>query len=169
MSSSAKLPCLTARSIVMGSVIVGDTARIVCSLPISSSRILTAPVTIGEGCLLGAGSITLPGAVLDSNVTLSPLAVADLGAHFPSKSICMGSPAKVVKVIHLLEHLQKQSNQLINQFPIRVPSLAKQYGIRRNSCCYEACACIVHMASLCAARATSQRLLLLRPVLQPCL
>ena len=35
-------------------MIIGDTARLVTSLAIDSTHILTAPVTVGDGCLLGA-------------------------------------------------------------------------------------------------------------------
>jgi len=57
----------------------------------------TAPVVIGAGCWLGAGSIILHG------VTLGPCCVVGAGSvvttDFPPYSVAAGVPARVIRVL----------------------------------------------------------------------
>lgn len=67
-------------------------------MPLDNQQMLTAPVFVDNYALLGAASVTLPGAFIGHHATVSPLAVIDAGADIKPKAICMGAPAKVVKV-----------------------------------------------------------------------
>ncbi|PIP95101.1 MAG: gamma carbonic anhydrase family protein [Bdellovibrio sp. CG12_big_fil_rev_8_21_14_0_65_39_13] len=53
--------------------------------------------TVGDHCLIGMGAIILNGAVIGENSVVAAGSVVPPGKSFPSNSMIMGSPAKVVR------------------------------------------------------------------------
>lgn len=53
--------------------------------------------TIGDSCLIGMGAIILDGAEIGENSVVAAGSVVPPGKKFPSNSMIMGSPAKVVR------------------------------------------------------------------------
>ena len=56
---------------------------------------LTAPVSIGDNCWIGGGSIILPGVNIGNNVTIG--AGSLVTKSIPDNSLAMGSPCRVVR------------------------------------------------------------------------
>jgi carbonic anhydrase/acetyltransferase-like protein (isoleucine patch superfamily) len=69
--------------------------------------------TIGDGCLIGMGSIILDGAEIGAGSIVAAGSVVTPGKKFPAGSMLMGTPAKIVKQLskqeqeHFLEHAAK--------------------------------------------------------------
>ena len=57
--------------------------------------------TIGDGCLIGMGSILLDGAVLEEGCLVGAGAVVTGKTKAPAGSVLLGSPAKIVKTLTL--------------------------------------------------------------------
>jgi carbonic anhydrase/acetyltransferase-like protein (isoleucine patch superfamily) len=55
--------------------------------------------TIGDRCLIGMGSIVLDGAVVEDDCLVAAGSLVPPGVRVPSRSLAMGRPAKVVKVL----------------------------------------------------------------------
>lgn len=55
--------------------------------------------TIGDGCIIGMGSIILNGAVLEEGCLVGAGAVVTGKTHAPAGSVLLGSPAKVTKTL----------------------------------------------------------------------
>lgn len=55
--------------------------------------------TVGDGCLIGMGSIVLNGAVLGDGCLVGAGALVTGKTHAPAGSVLLGSPAKVVKTL----------------------------------------------------------------------
>lgn len=53
--------------------------------------------TVGDGCLIGMGSIVLDGAVLEEGCLVGAGALVTGKTHAPAGSVLLGNPAKVVK------------------------------------------------------------------------
>lgn len=53
--------------------------------------------TIGDGCLIGMGSIVLDGAVLEEGCLVGAGALVTGKTHAPAGSVLLGSPAKITK------------------------------------------------------------------------
>ncbi len=72
--------------------------------------------TIGDGCLIGMGSIILDGAEIGAGSIVAAGSVVTPGKKFPAGSMLMGTPAKIVKQLskqeqdHFLEHAAKYVN-----------------------------------------------------------
>ena len=58
-------------------------------------KVKRKPITIGEGCFIGANSIILKGTTLGNNVVVGAGSVVN--GSFPDNVIIAGNPAKVVK------------------------------------------------------------------------
>ncbi|QEU97017.1 acyltransferase [Streptomyces kanamyceticus] len=65
------------------------------STPIGVQRPVNNPVTIGDGCWLGAGAIVLPGTRLGRNVVVAGGAV--VRGTFPDHCVVAGVPARIVR------------------------------------------------------------------------
>jgi len=63
--------------------------------PPGQSDFITAPITIGKGVWLGAGSIVLPGIKIGEGAVLGAGAVAT--KDIPAFSIAVGNPARVIR------------------------------------------------------------------------
>jgi len=63
--------------------------------PPSQSEFKTAPITIGEGAWLGAGSIVLPGVNIGKGAVLGAGAIAT--KDIPPFAIAVGNPARIIK------------------------------------------------------------------------
>ncbi|KAK3638721.1 hypothetical protein LTR56_006728 [Elasticomyces elasticus] len=61
----------------------------------------TKPVTIGDDCWIGGGTIILPGVEIGQGTTIAAGSVVT--KSIPAWSVAMGSPAKVVKKVTPLE------------------------------------------------------------------
>ncbi len=55
--------------------------------------------TIGNGCLIGMGAIVLSGAVVGDESLVAAGALVPEGKEFPSRSLLVGSPAKVIRAL----------------------------------------------------------------------
>lgn len=64
--------------------------------------------TVGDGCLIGMGSIVLDGAVLEEGCLVGAGALVTGKTHAPAGSVLLGNPAKVVKQ---LNEEQKEKNR----------------------------------------------------------
>lgn len=53
--------------------------------------------TVGDGCLIGMGSIVLDGAVLEEGCLVGAGALVTGKTHAPAGSVLLGNPAKIVK------------------------------------------------------------------------
>lgn len=53
------------------------------------------PITIGENCLIGMNSVLLPGTTLGNHCIVG--ANSTLSSNYPSYTVIVGSPAKIVK------------------------------------------------------------------------
>lgn len=53
--------------------------------------------TVGDGCLIGMGSIVLDGAVLEEECLVGAGALVTGKTHAPAGSVLLGNPAKIVK------------------------------------------------------------------------
>ena len=53
--------------------------------------------TIGDGCLIGMGAVILSGATIGEESVVGAGALVVEGKSFPSRSLIIGSPAKVVR------------------------------------------------------------------------
>ena len=53
--------------------------------------------TIGNNCIIGMGSTVLDGAIIGDNSIVGANSLVTQGKRFPSNSLIMGSPAKVVR------------------------------------------------------------------------
>lgn len=63
--------------------------------------------TVGDGCVIGMGSIVLTGAVLGDGCLVGAGAVVTGKTNAPAGSVLLGSPAKVVKTL-TPEQIQEQ-------------------------------------------------------------
>lgn len=55
--------------------------------------------TIGNGCLIGMGAIVLSGAVIGDESIVAAGSLVPEGREFPSRSLLLGSPAKLVRAL----------------------------------------------------------------------
>jgi carbonic anhydrase/acetyltransferase-like protein (isoleucine patch superfamily) len=55
--------------------------------------------TVGEGSLIGIGSVVLNGAKIGKNCLVGARALITEGKEFPDGSMIIGSPAKVVRML----------------------------------------------------------------------
>ncbi len=64
--------------------------------------------TIGSRCLVGMGSIVLDGAVIEDECLIAAGALVPPGMHVPARSLIMGRPGKVVRLLSPgdLEHIR---------------------------------------------------------------
>ena len=63
-----------------------------------NENVVNSPVTIGDSCWIGANAVILPGVKLGSNVIVGAGAIVT--KSFPSNSVLVGNPAKVLKKIN---------------------------------------------------------------------
>lgn len=65
--------------------------------------------TIGNRCLIGMGSILLDGAVIEDECLIAAGTLVPPRMRIPSRSLVMGRPAKVVRVLEAadLEHIRE--------------------------------------------------------------
>lgn len=66
--------------------------------------------TIGDGCLIGMGSIILDGAVLGEGCLVGAGAVVTGKTNAPAGSVLLGSPARVVKTLTAEQMAQQRKN-----------------------------------------------------------
>ncbi|NQT58925.1 MAG: gamma carbonic anhydrase family protein [Bacteroidetes bacterium] len=66
--------------------------------------------TVGNDCLIGMGSIILDKAVIGDNSMVGAGSLVTPGKTFPSNSLIMGSPAKVVRVLTDNELISNRKN-----------------------------------------------------------
>ena len=52
------------------------------------------PIVIGDNCVIGAGAIIMPGAIIEDYVTVATAAVVTQDQHLKKKKIYVGIPAK---------------------------------------------------------------------------
>ncbi len=76
---------------------------------VGHSAILHA-CTIGDDCLIGMGSTVLDGAVIGEESMVAAGALVTPNKHFPKRSMLMGSPAKLVRIISDEEFASMQKN-----------------------------------------------------------
>jgi gamma-carbonic anhydrase len=60
--------------------------------------------TIGNRCLIGMGSVVLDGAVIEDDCFVAAGSLVPPGMRVPSRSLVMGRPAKVVRVLAEADH-----------------------------------------------------------------
>jgi len=65
---------------------------------------------LGDGCLIGMGSIVFNGAVLEENCIVGAGAVVTGKMHAPAGSVLLGNPARIVKQITPEQQLANQQN-----------------------------------------------------------
>jgi len=66
--------------------------------------------TVGDGCLIGMGSIILDGAVLAEGCLVGAGAVVTGKMNAPAGSVLLGSPAKIVKQLTAQQMAQQRSH-----------------------------------------------------------
>lgn len=76
----------------------GFPVHIGCGVTIGH-RAICHGCTIEDNVLIGMGSIILDGAVIESNVIIGAGSLVPPNKRIPSKSLVMGSPAKVVRAL----------------------------------------------------------------------
>ena len=65
---------------------------------------------IGDGCLIGMGSIVLNGAVLEEDCLVGAGAVVTGKMHAPAGSLLLGNPARIVKQLTQAQRLENRNN-----------------------------------------------------------
>jgi len=60
-------------------------------------RVLLHGCTIGDRVLVGMGSVVMDGAVVENDCVIGAGSLITQGKRFPSNSLIMGSPAKVIR------------------------------------------------------------------------
>ena len=90
-----KDPCLTefGDNVTMGeyAIIYGHIQNI------EKSKIFMDKIKIGNNCVIGAGAIIMPGAILEDNVTLAAGALVKKGQVLKKGKTYVGVPAREVK------------------------------------------------------------------------
>jgi carbonic anhydrase/acetyltransferase-like protein (isoleucine patch superfamily) len=88
---------------------------------------------IGDGCLLGMGSIILDGAVIGKNSLVAAGTVVPPGKEFPEGVLLMGSPAKIVRYLRP-EEIERFSNHyksyITYKAEFRDPQLFRKLDIK---------------------------------------
>jgi carbonic anhydrase/acetyltransferase-like protein (isoleucine patch superfamily) len=76
--------------------------------------------TIGEGTLIGIGSIILNGAKIGENCLVGAGSLITEGKEFPDNSMILGRPGKVVKEMSqdMLDMIKKPTKSYQNRWPI---------------------------------------------------
>ncbi len=64
---------------------------------------------VGDGCLVGMGSILLPGARVGAQCLVAAGALVPVGMQIPDRKVVMGSPARVVRDVRAEELVEFQS------------------------------------------------------------
>ena len=64
---------------------------------------------VGDGCLVGRGSILLPGARVGAQCLVAAGALVPVGMQIPARKVVMGSPARVVRDVRAEELVEFQS------------------------------------------------------------
>ena len=83
--------------------------------------------TVGDGCLIGMGSVVMNGARIGASCLLAANALVTEGKEIPDRSLVLGQPAKVVRT------LDDATVQLIREASVRYRARQDQYrkGLRR--------------------------------------
>ena len=79
-------------------MVSGDTTKLVTSMPLDSSHMLTAPLVVDDLGTVGAWSIMLPGVTIGRHATLAPTTVPLAGSDCKPRTVYLGAPAQAVKV-----------------------------------------------------------------------
>ncbi len=64
---------------------------------IERGYLILAPVSIGNGCVVGMLSVIMPDSSLDNDVVLAPMSMVPLGAALPPMTTWEGSPVQLRK------------------------------------------------------------------------
>lgn len=85
--------------------------------------------TVGDGCLIGMGSVVMNGARIGRSCLLAASALVTEGKEIPDGSLVVGQPAKVVRP------LDEATVRLIREASVRYRARQQQYraGMRRLS------------------------------------
>jgi carbonic anhydrase/acetyltransferase-like protein (isoleucine patch superfamily) len=77
--------------------------------------------TVGDGCLIGMGSVVMNGARVGESCLLAANALVTEGREIPGRSLVVGQPAKVVRT------LDDATVQLIREASMRYRARQEQY------------------------------------------
>jgi carbonic anhydrase/acetyltransferase-like protein (isoleucine patch superfamily) len=62
-------------------------------------RCILHSATVGDGCLIGMGSIVLGGSVIEEECLVGAGSLIPQGKRFPPRSLIYGSPAKLIRTL----------------------------------------------------------------------
>ncbi len=77
--------------------------------------------SVGDGCLIGMGSVVMNGATIGESCLLAANALVTEGKEIPDRSLVVGQPAKVVRT------LDDATVQLIREASVRYRARQQQY------------------------------------------